>query len=207
MCGLVSLFTALVFGVGGFLFLGVQTPVRPEFPDPILRPTAEIAVPEMPAPLSCEPSDAEQDRATLVELGETVFEADTWSTDIRDVASKTVGQWDSFQLGAVAFAELLHYDCGVPVDAIDTYYSDDNLAIIQSNYAAWEVVDECERGDVRLWQFALDFEGALYEQRLWVEQISPTRVLSVSLTFPLTATEQMNRYAARLRPEFTVCGG
>lgn len=201
MCGLISLLVSIF--LGGIFFVG-------SFSAPSGFPSAlptEGALPDTAELLSCEPTDPRKDLDILTTLGEDVFEADTWSTDIREAPSKTIGEWRATFLGGLGFAELLHYDCGVPRGAIDQYFSDPNLGIILGIYDTWEQVDYCERGDVRLWQFRMTLDGVDYEQRLWVEQISPTRVLSVSLTFPANAAESMNRYAARLRPEFTVCGG
>lgn len=199
MCLLIAL---LLAAFGYFGFMGVQMDVAP----PVMLGEAAIEVaPVATRAIVCASIPEEQDIENLLALVGDTFESPNWSQSITSDANRTTGTWRSDLSGAVAYIEVLHYDCGITQQQVKQYYDDAGFQVIFANYDSYNQVDWCVADGTRLFEFIAVSGGSEYHVQYWVKQLTPTRVADFMLTFPASQPGQQAEYAGRLFPDLPTC--
>ncbi|MBK8020145.1 MAG: hypothetical protein IPK19_01660 [Chloroflexi bacterium] len=184
----------------------VPTPASTEAPSQ--ASAQSVPVPTDVAVLSCEPPPAGVDRMVVDDYRSDVLTVENgWSYTPSDGNLKTVGTWISDDLGAVAYAELLHYDCGLPPKVVDDYFNPDTWGTLFQNYASYRLAANCVRGDLRLFVFESVFEGRDYETRYWFEPIEDRRLMMFMLTTPVSEAATASELIEALYPDLPNCRG
>lgn len=193
MCSIIALLALLLFGVGGYSAIAPAVPAQ--------------GVPEVasPAVVSCATASAEEDVRAMLDLFGDTFASGDWTEQISTSDTKTTATWLSSSLGAVAYLEYLHYDCGVTEEQIDAYYSPEGFDVLLSSYDTHEFTLSCELSDTRLYEFDATLSGNAYHILYWVEQVSATRVAGLMLVVPLTNRTDQVDLAFELYPELPTC--
>jgi hypothetical protein len=142
---------------------------------------------------------------TVLAYGDGVFEPDTWLASAEENADRTTATWSNDTLGALAYAEYLHFDGGVTPEGIDKYFSDDSFKVILSNYEQWERTALCSRNGLTLREFAVTNNQIDYRLRYWTKAAGPTRVLALFIVFPKDKPHELDTYAKRLFPDLVSC--
>lgn len=202
MCGIIALLLlfAGVFGVGSAFQTAEMV---------IERPSATVeAIPQggMPQLISCEGQPFEQDVAEIEAIVGGTFAGDDWDESISSSELRTSVTWMNTSLGALAYLDYLHYNCGVTQAQIADYFSEDNFDILLSTYQSFTRTASCEFAGTHLYEFdVVTMEGIDYKLRWWYWQHTPTRVAAMQLTFPVTRQAALNQYAGALFPNFPTC--
>lgn len=197
MCLIITLLLA-VFGFFGFM--GIETQIEP----PTIEVTAQAA-PVATQAIACESIPEQQDIENMLALVGDTFDAANWSQSITSDATRTTGTWRSDPSGAVAYIEVLHYDCGITQQQVKRYYDEAGFEIIFSNYESYQLIAQCAAGDARLFEFDAVANNSEYRVMYWVKRLSPTRVADIMLTFPASQLAQQAEYAGQLFPELPTC--
>lgn len=202
MCGLILL---LVLALGGGLFVGVSQEVTP-----LVEPDIEVTpalVPENEVIGVCPPPSTAADLDIALSYGVDVFPSGMWAMTFNESpqTARSTAEWRSNELGALAYLEVIHYDCGYTIASIDAYTSAENLAILLEDYDAWEQTDACKVGDTRLHEFDVLVNDLDYRIRYWIEPVNPTRIVTLLLAFPAGDLSNMGRYANLLFPDIPSC--
>ena len=204
MCSIIALLVLVVSGLFGYSMASSQQTIsEPQ----TMEVTAEVA-PIPTQAISCATQAVSQD---LSEMGAVVdakiFEPTLWTmqNDVGD--GRTTMTWRSDKLGAVAYLEYLHWDCGVSSGQIDQYFSPQSFESIWSNYSSYTQTAFCQQNDLRLFEFDATFNENDYQIRYWVEPVTPTRVADLALTFPADQQAKMAQYAGHLFPDLPTCTG
>ncbi len=142
---------------------------------------------------------------TVLALGDPVFSARLWLASAAEADTRTTATWTASSLGALAFAELLHFDSGYDEAGLREYFDDGWFAVTFKDYDAWERTGRCAFDGVMLDEFSLALGGQDYLMRYWVQPISPTRVLAFHLVFPATRRQQLELYSQRYAPLAYTC--
>ncbi len=206
MCSLIALLM-LLFGLGsgiaGFTAFTTQSGTAEALP----APAAPIVIAEVtPETFSCASVSASQDVTEMLAVVDNTFETGVWSLNVdTSGAVKTTATWTANSLGAVAFLEWLHYDCGVSQAQIDQYYSPDNFHTLFANYDSYQQTAKCGVSGLELYQFDASFQKKSYLIDYWVDRASPTRVAGLMLVFPTSQSAQQAVYAGRLFPKLPTC--
>ena len=151
MCSLILL---LVLALGGGLFVGVRQEVVPvdDAGALIERDETPVIEPENELLSVCPPPSTAADLDIALSYGVDVFPSSMWAMTFNESpqTARSAAEWRSNELGALAYLEVVHYDCGYTTASIDAYTSADHLAVLLENYDAWEQTDACKVGDTRL---------------------------------------------------------
>lgn len=225
MCGLIALMV-----LGFFAFFGISSnmsssmslsmssavPLEPSVVQ--VMPATEIAPAEaeaqaeaIPVPtdavlLSCPTVSPAQDDAMVDGYHADVLTPDDgWTFTLSEGTSKTIGTWLNNRLGAVAYMELLHYDCGLPPKAVDLYFNPDTFSILFANYDSYDFIGNCANGDQRLFLFEASDNGVDYETRYWFEPLSAQRLAMFMLTTPVSQASNITPLLDRLYPDLPNC--
>lgn len=200
MCLLITL---LLAAFGFFGFVGMTSEITPPLVVTV-EATAEAA-PVATQAIACEPAPAAQDVDQIEALMSAAFEPDIWTQTAASETYRSTAMWRSSLYGAVAYVELLHYDCGITAEQVKRFYGSGGFETIFANYTSHTMTAECVADDLRLFEFDAVSNKRDYHVLYWVKQISPTRVAGVMLTFPASRPAQQAEYAGRLFPELPTC--
>lgn len=218
MCGVIALILLVLAGLFGYSAspgsapstfdappaVTVQAPPLAMTPTPTSTPDMTGAA--VPTQLfNCAPVSESEDEANMLALVGGAFQPALWTQQLGSDASKTTATWIANAYGAVAFLEYLHYDCGIPTNALEDYYSPAGFDVLLSNYTSHEQTAECAAGDVRLFKFNVTFAGADYVMDYWVARVSSTRAAGLMLVFPAGSAAKLDGYAERLFPQLPDC--
>jgi hypothetical protein len=210
MCSIIAIFLLVVSGLFGYSMVSTQQTINePQIVEiPVtaeMAATAEAAL--IPTQvIACPTQSAAQDAAeSLQMIDPNIFEPALWTSQGGLEDLRTTTTWRSDKLGAVAYLEFLHFDCGVSADQIDAYFSPESFQTIFSNYTSYQQTASCEHNGIRLFQFDAVSNDANYRVLYWVKQISPTRVADLMLTFPADQQAKLAQYAGRLFPNLPTC--
>lgn len=135
-----------------------------------------------------------------------VFERPTWTESFSSSPDRVTKTWLSNELNAVSYLEYLMYNCGLEEGDIDTYYSDENFkkAIFQ-NYQDVEKTAECNRDQLRHFEFTSSYNSSKYVMYYWTQPDGNTRLLGFMMAFPITDVAQLQQYASRIYPNLASC--
>jgi hypothetical protein len=168
--------------------------------------TLDLLLANTPNLLSCEPIPDAVSRALVDNTHSDFLTTDRgWTYTPGADTLKTTGIWIQGKTGSVAYLELLHYDCGIPPNAVDEYFNATNFPTFFAGYDYYELIIECARGDQRHFIFETAYQGTSYEARYWVEPLAPTRLALFSLFTPLSQGPDMRRLARQMYPDLPDC--
>src|SRR5450432_1307748 len=169
---MISIIIALLMALGAFFGVSQEASTAQS-----LQVTAEAA--QVPTQnIACASVFSEQqDIDHALALVGDAFPSNAWHQTLNtSQEDKTIVTWTNDSLGALAYLELLHYDCGVTQQQIDLYYSPENFQIILSNYLSYQGTAQCQQNGLKLFEFDAVANGNIhYDVRYWVKQVSPTR--------------------------------
>jgi hypothetical protein len=141
---------------------------------------------------------------TVLELGDDVFEIGVWRAQASEEVDRTTATWYSEELGAVAFADYLHFDGG-GVD-LETFFDEEWFEVTFENYDSWELTSQCEvDDDLQLRVFNVIDEEIAYTMNYWVRVESETRVLAFFIVLPQENVRHMATYSERFEPRAVSC--
>ena len=200
MCSIIALLLIVFAGFFGYATFEVSAP-------DVSLAQSEIGVPsvESPAPISCASPSADADIAAALAFTGDTFAAPTWTDQVSSDSTKTTVTWTASSLGAVAYLEYLHYDCGYTQKQIDEYYGAASWATIFSNYDTYEKVAECRYENTRLYEYNASLNGTDYVVHYWVKPATDTRVAGLMLVIPADQVATMAQYAGELFPKLPTC--
>jgi hypothetical protein len=216
MCGIIAILLLAVSGLFGYSFVATTESVKPPLIDgtpvvvqpaaaQLMTPTPTVSAVVPTQAFACAaPSEADDLAAALAFVG-GAFNAPTWTRQTNTESDRNTATWQASDLGALAFLEYLHYDCGIPEGAMDAYYSPEGFATLLSNYESHTETADCGKNGLRLYEFTVVSHGADYLMRYWVTQTSPTRVAGLMLVFPASNPSKLAAYAGRLFPQLPTC--
>jgi hypothetical protein len=213
MCSIIAILLLVVSGLFGYSM--VSSSQQPISPPPIVEiapastQSVQATAEALPLPtqvIACATQDSSQDLAQMTQvINAKVFEPALWTaqSDVND--QRTTTTWHSDKLGAVAYLEYLHFDCGVSQEQIDQYFTPETFQTIMSSYSSYQMTSECRHNGLRLFEFDASFNDTNYHVLYWIEQVTPTRVADITLTFPVSQQAKLSEYAGRLFPDLPTC--
>ncbi len=154
-----------------------------------------------------EVGESQREIYTVLDIGDPVFEPELWYVSATESASRTTATFTADSLGGLAFIDYLHFDGGFNPEDVETVFGQEWFDTTLYNYAVWRQNTFCDLGDVRLYEFSLQNADIKYGMRYWIEQISPTRVLTMFIVFPIDTEGALEDYAERLYPDAYSCSG
>jgi hypothetical protein len=167
-------------------------------------------VPEMllvtgtPVCISLAPTEA--DTARALSFTGDILETDAWEQTYAVSEGSVSVTWQNIPQNAAIFLAALIFPCGYDEPDLDRYFNDENWDTTFSNYASYELIDQCNTEDgLRLHQFEAASQGFDYDIRYWVFNDTDTRVITAMMAFPSGSESLLDDYASRLFPELTTC--
>jgi len=131
------------------------------------------------------------------------FTAD-WNESYSVMDSRISVTYKNDPLGAVINFDTVNF-CAVTNASLDDYYTDATFNIIFQYYDDHTYQNDCHTGNVRLFEFDLRNQGYDYNGRFWVEVVDENHTRETLLVFPLTDTDNFNRYSDLLMPKLASC--
>jgi hypothetical protein len=144
---------------------------------------------------------------TVLDYSAEHFEPDLWrlSTAEETLDSSFVAWRLREQEDVLFFFVNFHFDAGVTDEVITDYFDTETFDALFVNYMPYIAGDECQLGDLRLYEFTHSGDGGKFVLRYWVEPISETRVMGVNGVAPSTHLKELDEYAERLFPDLPSC--
>lgn len=177
--------------------------ILPTDPSAEVDTTDPLALPEL---LDCEPQSTAGDSAAAMQvIDPRIFEPSIWAMESGLQDDRETTTWRAERYGALAYMEVLHYDCGVSEAALDEFFGPAGFDVMLSTYDSHAQTAECRLNGLRLYEFDATLNGTDYHYRQWARQASPTRVVSFSIVFPTSWETKLAGYASRLYPELPGC--
>lgn len=165
-----------------------------------------IIIPKIIAQQECPITPATpQDFAKAVAIGEDIFEPEIWRLQTGEHPSLISVGWFDDAHEAIAHSQYLLYNCGYTQADIDTFYGDENMKIMLGGYNSWQQTAVCQQDDITLREFTMDYVGTPFAMRFWVQPVNDKRVQDINLAFAVKDADLMEKYAARLFPDFISC--
>ncbi|MDZ4771156.1 MAG: hypothetical protein SGJ24_18705 [Chloroflexota bacterium] len=185
-------------------------PLSASTPVPLIRatpsPEKAIIVPPDTTVIACEPIAPAVSRALVDRMHEQPLGADVgWIYTPSEAQFKTIGTWVNENLGSVAYMELLHYDCGIPPNAVDDYFNATTYPVFFGAYDSYSLVNSCTQGEMRHFVFESSLNGIDYESRWWFEPLAPTRLAMFMLTTPVSQGSNITPLVRQLYPDLPNC--
>jgi hypothetical protein len=201
MCSLILLAAIALFGFFGISTVSEFAPGDPAVELGLVAPSADA-----PTVISCEPLDPAVDRALVDGYHRDVLTPDAGWTYTPDTGTlKTLGTWMNDQRGSVAYMELLHYDCGVPSNAVSRYFNPSSYDIFFADYDRYELLAVCGVGQTQHFIFETSLNGVDYETRYWFEPLEARRLAMFMLTTPVSQAGFADRLTRELYPSLPNC--
>lgn len=146
------------------------------------------------------------DRDYALEYGSELFSESIWERTYTEYPAQFVVNYISSSLSAVGVIKIMAF-CN-PQQDIKTYASEENLAVILSNYEEYEQVASCEQDDILLFQFTARSTGENYEVKLWLAPLNDLPYRAVEIFFTFLQDEpanNMEKYSSFFFPDFLSC--
>jgi hypothetical protein len=195
------LLSAFVLFTLGCALLSELNPVETESQE---VPTADTQHLLPPACISDEPTQQDVDRALDFTGG--LFSEGDWERSYFVSDGRVGVTWLNNSIGAVAYLEALIFICGYEEADLDSYFSPANWAVIFEDYDLHEVVSQCTApSGLRLYEIDAINLGFDYNIRYWARNDGDNRVITVMMTFPESAEDLLDDYAASLFPNLPHC--
>ena len=133
-------------------------------------------------------------------LGDPVFEPEAWLASAAEREDRTTATWLSSELGALGYAEYLHFNGGYEPESLVNFFDDTWFAVSFKEYTGWERTARCAIGDTLVYEFSLTKADQPYLMRYWVQPVTPTRVLALHMVFPADRADELERYSQVYAP-------
>jgi hypothetical protein len=147
----------------------------------------------------------QQDFDEAIIIGNGIFEPEIWELKSGEHPALISVGWFSRSSDAFSHSQYLLYNCGYTQADLDRFYSDGNWNIMLDGYEAWTRNDTCKKDGIILHEFSMTYVGKPMIMRFWIFPVNEKRVRDIQLTFSANDPELMEKYAARLFPNFTSC--
>jgi hypothetical protein len=154
---------------------------------------------------TADPTDKDVQKA----LGYTgkIFQTSDWKR-IYTVGNQRVSiTWDHQTLNALAYMEYLVWDCGYTQTDLENYFSLSNFKdVFFNSYQNPVELKRCTGADgLSLYEYSATFNGEAYSIRYWARLESPTRILTLMLSFPSKDKAIQDSLANQLFPKLVAC--
>ena len=154
---------------------------------------------------TADPTDQDVKKA-LAYTGD-IFQNSNWKR-IYTVGNQRVAiTWNHNTLDALAYLEYLVWDCGYTQAALDSYFSQSNFKeVFFSAYQNPVELKRCTGADgLSLYEYSANYKDQDYSIRYWSKLVSPTRILTLELSFPTKNKAAQDQLATQLFPQLVTC--
>jgi hypothetical protein len=153
------------------------------------------------------PPDPLREIFYVLDYADDLFEPELWRmAGASEEAANTYVTWRlREQEDMLFFFVYYHFDEGATEAAIDDYFDEDGFASLLVNYTPYEMTDQCNLGNLRLYEFMSERDGVKRIMRYWVLRESETRVMGVNAIAPSTHITLFNDYSARVFSDLPSC--
>jgi hypothetical protein len=173
-------------------------------PAPVSTQEDLILPPATPACISEDPTQRDIDRALDFTGG--LFLGGDWERSHFAADGRVGVTWLNNSIGAVVYLEALIFPCGYEEADLNAYFSSANWAVIFQDYENHEIFSQCAAPNgLRLFEFEAVNLGFDYDIRYWVFNDTDHRVITMMMTFPESAEDLLDDYAASLFPNLPHC--
>ncbi|MEW6400870.1 MAG: hypothetical protein AB1649_03665 [Chloroflexota bacterium] len=149
-----------------------------------------------------QPTDKDVDRT--LSLGNKLFDSPDWEESYTVEPYRVMAIHKSVTNDILAQAETLIFTCGYGQEELDNLFGD--LTPMFPDYEALNVTSFCERpNDIALYELDLALGGAGYIARLWVDQGSDTRLMTMRLVLLKEEAERLDEFSREIFPEYPSC--
>lgn len=146
---------------------------------------------------------------TALAYGEGIFEMDLWLASAAEQTDRTTATWVANDLGGLAYVEYLHFEEEYTSRSLERHFDDRWFDVTFENYEDWEETERCTQDDMTLIYLDMvnEIDGTEYEykMRYWILPETSTRVAALSLVLPEDDSSNLEKYAAKLVPDFSEC--
>ncbi|MBK9007296.1 MAG: hypothetical protein CNIPEHKO_02522 [Anaerolineales bacterium] len=108
-----------------------------------------------------------------------------------------------------ALNSVINFDtvifCDVTNPALNEYYSPENFAIIFQYYDTYKFLDECQTGNLRLYELAFSDAGIDYTGRFWSEILDQHHIRETLVVFPTPDQASLEQFSQALEFELPAC--
>ena len=136
-----------------------------------------------------------------------IFQTKDWKR-VYTVGDQRVSiTWDHKTLSALAYMEYLVWDCGYTQDDLGSYFSQSNFKnVFFSSYQSPVEQNRCSgENGLTLYEYTATYQGEAYSIRYWSRLESPTRILTLMLSFPTKDKVVQDKFANQLFPKLVAC--
>lgn len=165
---------------------------------------AQTATPSPAAPATGAPS-AQREIYIALGFGDAVFEPVEWQASASERDDRATATWVSTTYGALGHAEYLHFTGGYEPENLTAFFDDEWFAVSFKDYDDWQRNARCSFEGVTLVEFQLNMDGRDYVMRYWIQPVTPTRVLTMHLVFPVSQAALLDEYSQRYAPLAWTC--
>jgi flagellar basal body-associated protein FliL len=154
---------------------------------------------------TADPTD--QDVKKALDYTGKIFQTGDWKR-IYTVGNQRVAiTWNHNTLDALAYLEYLVWDCGYTQPDLDNYFSQSNFK--NGFFKAYDnpvEVKHCS-GDngLTLYEYSASYQSEDYSIIYWSKLESPTRILTLMLSFPTKDKAVQDQLATQLFPKLAAC--
>ncbi len=154
---------------------------------------------------TADPTDQDVKKA-LAYTGD-IFQTGDWKR-LYTVGNQRVAiTWNHNALDALAYMEYLVWDCGYTHTELDSYFSESSFK--NGFFKAYDnpvELKHCANADgLSLYEYSASFQGEDYFIRYWSKLESPTRILTLMLSFPTKDKAVQDKLANQLFPQLVAC--
>ncbi|MBL8147396.1 MAG: hypothetical protein JNL34_13510 [Anaerolineae bacterium] len=133
-------------------------------------------------------------------FGDPVFEPMVWQASASERDDRTTATWVSTTYGALGHAEYLHFTGGYEPENLSAFFDNEWFNVSFKDYDDWQRTTRCSFDGVALYEFQLDMGGQQYVMRYWIQPVTPTRILTMHLVFPVAQADLLDEYSQRFAP-------
>ncbi len=150
----------------------------------------------------------EREIYTVLGYGDGIFQPGAWQATAYEQFDRTTAYWNSTEISALAYVDLIHYDNGFTVSEAIRFFSDIDswLDAVLVNYQPWQRTARCSAGDLMLYEFTGEYQAQPKLIRYWFQATAPDRLLTVQLIFPTEERDLLDSYAEQMFPRLPACG-
>jgi hypothetical protein len=136
-----------------------------------------------------------------------IFQTNDWKR-VYTVGNQRVAiTWNHNSLDALAYLEYLVWDCGYTQLELDSYFSEANFK--NGFFKAYDNPVESKHcsgeNGLTLYEYSASYQDEAYSILYWSKLESPTRILTMMLSFPTKDKAAQDQLANRLFPKLVSC--
>jgi hypothetical protein len=132
------------------------------------------------------------------------FDASDWKKTYTVMEYRVSVVWKSEKLNAmISFDDVIF--CDVTNATLDDYYTNESFDIVFQYYQGHAPQENCQSGNLRLYEFEVQSQGYDYIARFWSEILDKDHIRESLLVFPTSDPESLNSYGKKIMPELPAC--